>query len=116
MTELTTTPETEAPGPATELTADEAFDSLTGFDEIAITKAFGKAITAMSGDRSEAFTWLRALVFVLGRRNGAKDAEAYAAAMALPLRELNTYFTPEPADVDPDDPDSESGKDDGAPD
>lgn len=96
---------TDAPKP----TADEVMGSITGYDEIAISRAFKTDIGDM---REKGFTFLRALVFVHQRRQGKKDAEAYQHAMELPMRALTEdYFEPEPDDLDPDDPDTPAGKD-----
>lgn len=83
-------------------TSEELFDSLTGFDELAIAQQFGAAPTDLLG------TMLgRALLFVAQRREGVSDAEAYKAAMELPTGELTAIFTPEG--------DEESGKESPAP-
>lgn len=92
----------------TDLTADEFFDSLTGYDEIAIGKAFGD----LESLREKPFTFLRALVFVDLKRQGNRDPEAKQAALELTIGALGEYFADDEPEVDPDDPDSESGKDD----
>lgn len=98
---------------ATTTTADEAFDSLNGFDEIAIAKQFGNQIHQLHPDNpgGSPFGFLRALVFVDLRRNGEKDAEAFTKAMTLSVRDLNTYFAEAEPEIDPDDPDTDLGKD-----
>lgn len=68
--------------------ADEVFESLNGFDEIAIERAFGE-ITSLK-DRPMMF--LRALLFIETRREGQKDAEAKQAAMNATMRELTDHF------------------------
>lgn len=98
-----------------DLTGQAFFDTLNGFDEIAITKQFGTDVSQLTTgkDRPGNPTMLlRALVFVdHRRRTGAKDAEAYKAAMNLTLTEVHDYFADdEPAEMDPDDPDTEAGK------
>jgi hypothetical protein len=47
----------------TELTAEEVFDSLTGFDEIAIAQHFGRTVSDLA--QSDASMFGRALVFVV---------------------------------------------------
>ena len=83
------------------ITAEEALESLTGFDEIAIAQRFDDigALVERGGSM-----FARALVFVLKRRDGLDDMAAHAAAMALPLRELNAFFVAEPEE-------GEAGKD-----
>lgn len=96
-------------GPVCDLPADDFFMSLNGFDEIAITKAFGADVAAL---RDEPFRFLRALVFVHQRRADQPDKLAYHASMTLTVEALQDYFPdPEPDDLDPDDPDTDQGKD-----
>jgi hypothetical protein len=90
------------------LTATEVSTSLTGFDELAIAKAFGADITAFS-ERPVMF--LRALMFVVERRGGAKDAEAYRTVMEATAGQVDAYFPDETPDLDPEDPDTDQGKD-----
>jgi hypothetical protein len=61
--------------------------SLTGWDEIAIRKAFGSSLEDLEGSLIP-----RALLFVQRRREGAKDAQAYIAAMDLPMGDLEKLF------------------------
>jgi len=91
------------------MTATDVALSLNGFDEIAIAKLFGCDYTELK-DRPVMF--LRSLMFVMERRAGAKDAEAYKSAMSATAREVNDYFPDETPDLDPDDPDTDEGKDD----
>lgn len=76
-------------------TLKEAFDSLTGFDEIAIQRAFGEPISEV---RQNATMGYRALIFVQYRRDGQRDQAAYQAAMELPLKQALDYFDPDPED------------------
>lgn len=69
-------------------TPDEVFESLNGFDEIAIERAFGE-ITSLK-DRPMFF--LRALVFIERRREGLNDKDAKQAAMDATMRDLTDYF------------------------
>ncbi|NGN92646.1 hypothetical protein G5C66_07830 [Nocardioides sp. KC13] len=71
-----------------EKTADEVFESLNGFDEIAIEKAFGE-ITSL---KDKPMMFLRALLFTEHRREGKTDKEAKQAAMDATMRELTDYF------------------------
>lgn len=92
----------------TNMTADEFLESLTGFDEIAIEKAFGADVMALADTRQSAF--IRSLVFVQHRRDGLKDLEAKAAALAMTLGEVLAAFDDDD-EVDPEDPVTDSGKD-----
>lgn len=67
--------------------AEEVGRSLTGFDEVAIKRAFGASI----GDLPETII-MRALLFVLLRRDGVKDSNAHKACMELPLGEVSDKF------------------------
>ena len=96
--------------PQTEVTVDEVFEDLSGFDEIAIKKAFGDDVAKL---RKEPFMFIRALVFIDQRRRLAlKDKAAFEAAMRLTVRQLNDYFDDddEPDEVDDDDPVTAKGK------
>jgi len=95
------------------MSAEEFMNSLTGFDEIAIEKAFGLDILDMPEKRQTAF--LRALVFVAKRREGLKDADAKAAALGMTLGEILAAFKADDVEVDPEDPVTEQGKDSDAP-
>ena len=91
------------------LTATEVSESLTGYDEIGITQAFG-ALAELEGNMPA-----RALAFVLFRRQEQVHDEAYKSAMALPAKALADLFADEP-DEDEGDADlglgSPAGKDD----
>lgn len=75
---------------------EDAARSLTGFDELAIARAFGADLSALTGTMTT-----RAIVFVLQRRAGLDDAAAYKAAMTLSLGECEAQFAPV---VDPSSP------------
>lgn len=92
---------------------EEFLDSLTGFDEIAIEKAFGADITSLL--TKQATMSMRALVFVARRRDGLSDAEARKSVMEAPLSEVKAFFPDEEPEVTPDDPATEAGKDDELP-
>lgn len=80
-------------------TAEEVLESLTGFDEMAISQHFGRPVGAFAEDQS---MLARVLVFVLKRREGLNDDDARNAVLNLPLREVLAFFPSESA---------ESGKD-----
>jgi hypothetical protein len=84
---------TPAPTYACDMPPSRMIMSLTGFDEIAIAVRFGQKIGEL---REDAVTAGRAMAFVHKRRLGAKDGEAYEAAMTLTMQEVVDYFAPEP--------------------
>lgn len=86
---------------AVEQTAEEAFESLTGFDEIAISQKFAGTVSEMA--EKQPLMFVRALVFVFKRRDGLSDDEAWTAALNLTMKELGDYFAESSAE--------ESGKD-----
>lgn len=99
-------------GPVCDLTPSEMFDTLTGFDEIAVQKMFGRPITdyGRKGRSPNGSTLVRALVFVHRRRaQDEKDPVAFNAAMSLTMGEVQSYFAPEPDD----EADTDEGPDDG---
>lgn len=91
---------------AEQLTAEELAESLTGYDEIAIAKAFGEDIYEMAPAKS-----MRALAFVAVRRTGGTDAEAKDAVMGMSIKDVKESFADAEDEVMPDEPSSESGKD-----
>jgi len=94
----------ETAGTTTKPTADDVFMGLNGFDEIAIAAHFGSRIEQLRPRQledgtpaGEAFTFMRALVFIDRRRAGLRDAEAHTFAMELTMDDLtNHYFAEKP--------------------
>lgn len=87
-------------------TATEVLQSLTGYDEIAVEKAFGSPITTLANINRSTFG--RALVFAIRLHAGDKHEPAKTYAMGLTIGEIDDHF----ADDDDDElPGSESGKD-----
>jgi hypothetical protein len=99
----------------TDMTFDEALDSLTGYDELGVKQAAGMPLNKLlSADEIHA---IRCVVAVVEQRKNGKPgskgyAEAYKAAMGLTLKDVRTYFAEAAEEFDPSDPDSESGKGD----
>jgi hypothetical protein len=94
-------------------TFDEAIESLTGWDEIAIEKATGHTIESMTDEKTmRALQLSRAVAAVLlGRDKGMPHGEAYREVMGWPQAQVQAMFAEPPKqDVIPDEPDSESGK------
>lgn len=89
------------------MTHEEFFESLNGFDEIAIQKAFGaKPIDLSETDKS---ALLRSLVFVAKKRDGLDDKAAKQYAMEATFGELNSFFA-EDREPTPETPETEEGK------
>jgi len=91
----------------TDLTAEEFAKTLTGWDEAAIEKAFGRAPDELGGLKAA-----RAMIFTLARRQGMKDPAAYSAAMGLPGGEAERLFADEAPELDPEHPVTDQGKGD----
>lgn len=85
----------QATTPPARLDPEQVAGSCTGFDELAIERAFGRELT----DLGESTRALRALLFVVRRRGGLSDTDAYRAVMNLSLDELMGHFE-EPDDGD----------------
>lgn len=95
-----------------DVTVEDFLDSLTGFDEIAIEKAFGgEVIDMMQKTPSKA---LRSLVFIQRRREGMKDADARTSALEMRLGDVQAFF-PDDDEVTPDEPATDAGKGDSRP-
>jgi hypothetical protein len=100
---------------STSNTQQQTYDSLTGFDEIAIRQQFRTPISALvDEDTGDKMLTARALMFVELRRTGVPDAEAHQGAMSAPWSTVRDYFAAEaaPADQggDPADPTAPTGQ------
>jgi hypothetical protein len=95
-------------------TFEEAMDTLTGWDEIAIEKASGYTIEAMSDEtRVRALQLTRCVAAVLVARSKEMPyGDAWREVMGWPQSRVQGMFAPEPEDVIADEPDSDSGKGD----
>lgn len=96
-------------------TRSDMLDSLTGYDEIAIAKAFDRDFAVLLDYPTQL---ARALVFVEKRRSESlSDKDAKAAAMGMRLGEVNSYFPDEPEqpEIDPDAPETPLGEGDSQP-
>lgn len=92
------------------MTIQEVMESLTGFDEIAIEKHFNGFDVYTDGE-TRSIRAMRALAFVLYRRDGQTDRDALTAAQELPFKDLTALFLPDEPELDPNDPETPSGKD-----
>ncbi len=94
-------------------TFEQLFESLNGFEEIAIHERFGVSIGKLADDNETLF--MRALVFTDMVRSGLSPGDARSTVMAMRLVDVKGWFLADGADVMPDDPDSAAGKDDSRP-
>ena len=92
------------------MTIDEFVESLTGFDEIAIEKNFD-GFDVYTQAETKSIRAMRAMAFVRFRREGQTDRDAFKAAQSLPLKDLQAMWITAAPEIDPDNPDTESGKD-----
>lgn len=69
-------------------------NSLTGWDEIAIQKAFRATFEDLPG-----MMGTRALLFIRARREGSSDKEAHTAAMSSTVGEIITLIGADEGDV-----------------
>jgi len=102
----------ETPAVEPKPTVNEVIDSLTGYEELAIEKAFGDEFYDLSLVKR-----MRALAFVLAKRGGKNDADAKKAVMAMSQAQVTEAFSDEDDDEGDDDlgiePATEAGKGDG---
>lgn len=87
------------------LNVEELTESLTGFEEIAISKVFSvKDFMTLPGTMS-----VRALLFVVYKRDGDNDTDAYQKAMEMSMKAVQEFFDDD-IEAIPDEPVTESGK------
>lgn len=92
------------------MSIDDMADSLTGFEEIAISEAFGAELFDLSSMRM-----VRALVFVHHLRQGLKHADAKRTTLGLTVKQVGEMFPDDEEEPMPEEPITESGKDDSRP-
>lgn len=63
--------------------------SLNGYDEKAIEQFFGSPFDEIRNGRARA----RSILFVLARRDGMKDQDAYGNVMLMTLSQLDERYT-----------------------
>lgn len=93
-----------------ELTADDFFESLTGFEEIAIAKTFGGEWQELIGGKPVMF--LRALAYIHFKRESVAEGDAKKQAMNLTVKQANDFFAEDEEEPFPEEPSTESGKGD----
>jgi hypothetical protein len=74
---------------------EEMVGSLNGWDEIAIEQKFGKGLADLSATLTA-----RACAFVLKRREGMNDLDAFRAVMDMTILAVNNMFETESEGVD----------------
>lgn len=85
------TESTKAEQAAMKKLINEAIESMTGFDEIAVKQKFDAPLDGLL--QSDRLQGLRALVFVGFRRDdGMKDDQAFHRAQELSIKEVNDWF------------------------
>lgn len=87
--------------------AQDVVLSLTGYDEIAIEKAFGMDLESLPAQKS-----MRALAFVLFRRKGQTDAEAKESVLQASQQAVMEMFGVDLEELMADEPETEQGKGD----
>lgn len=94
------------------LSMNDLVKSLTGYEEDDVEERFGHPIGVLLDHRVVKAG--RALIYVVEKRAGAKPTDAYKTAMEMRLADVNSRFLDEDEDEDdfnPDEPDTEQGKD-----
>ncbi len=97
---------------ATEITYSEIQNSITGYDEIAVTKHMGCDIYEAAVTKITTFR--RCLVFIHQRHQGVDDQAAKKVALGMTFKDAFEYFADDPEELlDEDDaePETETGKD-----
>jgi hypothetical protein len=82
------------------LDADALFRGLNGFDQIAIEQHFRTKLKTFAED---GFALMRPLLFIVEKRAGLADADAFRKVMLLPLEDVTGRFR-RPDDADDEDP------------
>lgn len=96
-----------------ELTMEEYSETITGFEEIAIAKHFGEDWSTLPESKPTMF--MRALIFTDLVREGDDPKTAKRRALEMTLKAANEYYAEPEDEPVPDDPITESGKDDEQP-
>lgn len=93
---------------AQKFSSEEVMGSLTGFDEIAIEKHMN--IDVYTDGERKPIVLMRALVFVLLRRDGQSDTDAKQTVQGMSVKAVQELFEDDD-EANPEDPDTDSGKD-----
>lgn len=96
----------------TEITMQEAAESLTGFEQLAIERQWKMG----QADLANSSAMIYGLIFTLNVRDGMAPADAFRNANLLTLKEALAFFAADaPDEPMPDKPVTEPGKDDSQP-
>lgn len=91
------------------LDADALAKSINGFEQIAIRGVFRERLDQLAADGT---MFMRALLFVLAKRDGAGDGDAYRQVMNLPLDQVVDRFRDaDTSGVEPEDEDAIAERD-----
>lgn len=82
----------------TKIDVNELIESINGYEEIAVEKAFGDE--PMTLLQLKPIRGLRACLFIVKKREGLNDLKAHQFAMATNLKNLNEMFEYEEEDDD----------------
>lgn len=93
----------QAPPSTLDVPLQAAIEEMTGFEALGIEKHYGRKLEDLSG-----MSLSIGVVWVYENRRGKVG---WPTIEAMTIRQLNGYFADAPDDVDPDDPDSDAGKD-----
>lgn len=88
-----------------QISTEEFIESLTGYEEIAIAKAFGAELFVLAETKQTMF--IRALVFIHVKRTGVKDDEAKKTVLGMSLKQAQSHFSDEDLESGEDEPPSE---------
>lgn len=100
--------ETVADAPADLLDPDVISRSIDGFEQIAIRQTFRERLDQLAADGT---MFMRALLFVLAKRDGLPDGDAYRNVMLLHLEDVVSRFRGDDSDVDEEDEDAVAERD-----
>lgn len=89
------------------LDMDALSRSINGFEQIAIRRMFRERLDALSAD---GVMLMRAFLFVVEKRNGMSDPDAYRAAMNMTIEEVVARF-PQDDGSEPEDEDAVAERD-----
>jgi len=83
------TVQAEQPAVGELLDSEALFRSINGFEQIAVEQHFRTKIEVIAND---AFTLMRALLFVVEKRDGMADGDAFRNVMLLRLDDVTSRF------------------------
>lgn len=95
------------------LTADAVFNSMNYFDEQAVFEAMGSNwmdVDPVTEMPKRPLLFLRAMVFIDLRRKADNHTAAWIEAAQMPISEVQAYFPDAPIELDPENPESDEGK------